>query len=145
AEIRLKAAAAGKVLPAAPAAKTSVANAPDAAIQSVSGTVTLSPQLAAKVSGSDTLFIFARAEGGSRIPLAVMRGTADQLPLRFALDDSMAMNPAMRLSGAKAVRIEARISRSGNATPQPGDLLGASAVVKPGARDLQIVIDKVVP
>jgi cytochrome c-type biogenesis protein CcmH len=101
--------------------------------------------MAAKVSGSDTLFIFARAEGGSRMPLAVMRVTASQLPMRFALDDSMAMTPATKISGASAIRVEARISRSGNAIPQSGDLLGTSAVVKPGAREINIVIDKVVP
>ena len=65
--------------------------------------------------------------------------------MRFALDDSQAMAPAMKLSGAAAVRVEARISHSGNAIPQPGDLVGTSAVVKPGARDVKIVVDKVVP
>jgi len=43
------------------------------------------------------------------------------------------------------VRVEARISRSGNALPQAGDLIGRSGVVKPGARDIAIVIDRVVP
>jgi cytochrome c-type biogenesis protein CcmH len=51
----------------------------------------------------------------------------------------------MNLSSAQNVRIEARISRSGNATPQPGDLVGGSAVVKPGARDVNIIVDKVLP
>ena len=67
------------------------------------------------------------------------------MPKRFALDDTMAMSPAAKISGAQAVRVEARISRSGNATPQPGDLVGTSPVVKPGARDVGIVIDKVLP
>jgi cytochrome c-type biogenesis protein CcmH len=79
------------------------------------------------------------------LPLAVMRATAKQLPMAFALDDTMAMAPTARISQAQAVRIEARVSRSGSATPQPGDLVGASAVVKPGARDVKIVIDKVQP
>ncbi len=57
----------------------------------------------------------------------------------------MAMAPTMKISGADAVRIEARISRSGNALPQSGDLLGTSGIVKPDARDVKIVIDKVVP
>jgi cytochrome c-type biogenesis protein CcmH len=67
------------------------------------------------------------------------------LPTTFTLDDTQAMSPATRLSSAQAVRIEARISRSGNAAPQPGDLVGSSGVVKPGARDVRIVIDKVLP
>ena len=65
--------------------------------------------------------------------------------MKFHLDDSMAMAPTMRLSGASEVRIEARVSRSGNAITQPGDLVGTSGVVKPGARDVAILIDKVAP
>ena len=79
------------------------------------------------------------------MPLAVMRGTAAELPKSFALTDAMAMTPAMTISRAKTVVIEARISKSGNATPQPGDLRGASSVVKPGASGVRIVIDQVVP
>ena len=141
-EVRTKAAAAGKTLPPAPVA---VAAAPAPAAASVSGTVTVAPDIAAKVSGDATLFVFARAEDGSRMPLAVQRTTAAQLPLRFALDDSMAMTPATRISGAQALHIEARISRSGNALPQPGDLVGKSGVIRPGARDVVVVIDKVAP
>ena len=57
----------------------------------------------------------------------------------------MSMAPGMKLSTAQAVRIEARVSKSGNAMPQPGDLVGASAVVKPGARDVKVVIDRALP
>jgi cytochrome c-type biogenesis protein CcmH len=101
--------------------------------------------MASKVSGGETLFIYARAEGGSRMPLAIVKTTAKQLPMKFALDDSQAMAPGMNISSAKAVRIEARISRSGTATPQSGDVVGTSPVVQPGARDVSIVLDKVVP
>jgi cytochrome c-type biogenesis protein CcmH len=107
--------------------------------------VSVAPQVAAQVPSTATLFIFARAEGGPRMPLAVLRRSASELPTSFALDDSMAMTPATKISGAPAVRVEARISRSGNALPQPGDLVGTSSVVGPGARDVKIVIDKVVP
>ena len=75
----------------------------------------------------------------------MLRGSAKELPLRFALDDTMAMSPQWNLSQASDVRIEARVSKSGNAAPQPGDVVGTSAVVKPGARDVRIVIDKVLP
>ncbi len=141
-EVRAKAAASGK---AAPPPKALAQAAAPANAQSVSGTVSVAPTLAAKVNAGDTLFIFARAEGGARMPLAVLRATAGEVPKRFALDDTMAMTPAAKISGAQAVRVEARISRSGNATPQPGDLVGTSPVVKPGARDVGIVIDKVLP
>jgi cytochrome c-type biogenesis protein CcmH len=143
-EIRLKAAAAGKILPAERVAKAPAA-APGPVAGSLSGSVSVAPQVAALVSNAATLFIFARAEGGSRMPLAVLRRSASELPMSFALDDSMAMTPATKISGATAVRIEARISRSGNATPQPGDLVGASGIVKPGARDVKIVVDRALP
>ena len=129
-----KAAVAAAKAPAAPASGTSV-----------SGLVTLAPEVASRVSSTDTIFVFARAEGGPRAPLAVLRGSARELPLRFALDDTMAMSPQWSLSRAGDVRIEARVSKSGTATAQPGDVVGTSAVVKPGARDVRIVIDKVLP
>jgi cytochrome c-type biogenesis protein CcmH len=143
-EIRLKAAAAGKILPAERVAKAPAA-VPGSVPGSLSGSVSVAPQVAALVSNAAILFIFARAEGGSRMPLAVLRRSASELPMSFALDDSMAMTPATKISGATAVRIEARISRSGNATPQPGDLVGASGIVKPGARDVKIVVDRALP
>ena len=140
-EMRVKALAAGQRIAAAPGRVPAKPAAPS----SVTGAVTLAPAIASKVSPSDTVFIFARSEGGPKVPLAVMRATARDLPMRFALDDSMSMAPAFKLSAAEAVRVEARISRSGNAVPQAGDLVGRSGVVKPGARDIAIVIDRVIP
>jgi cytochrome c-type biogenesis protein CcmH len=146
AEIRTKAAAAGKTLPAERIAKAPGPVPGSAPVSgSVSGSVSVAPPLTAQVPSAATLFVFARAEGGGRMPLAVLRRSASELPMGFALDDSMAMTPATKISGASAVRIEARISRSGNATPQPGDLVGTSGIVKPGARDVKIVVDKVLP
>lgn len=124
----------------APAAAASAAP-----IQSVSGSVAIAPAIAGKLSGSETVFILARAEGGPRTPLAVIRAVARELPMSFALDDSQAMAPGVNISSASAVRIEARVSRSGNVIPQSGDLVGTSAPVKPGTRDVKIVVDKVVP
>ena len=155
-EVRMRANAAGKPVTtaAAPAAATpapaakaapAASPAPAAGAKTVSGTVTIAPEIAAKLQGSETLFVFARADGGSRAPLAVLRASATKLPLVFSLDDSSSMSPELKLSTADAVRIEARISRSGNATPQPGDLVGTSPVVKPGARDVKIVVDRELP
>ena len=79
------------------------------------------------------------------MPLAVLRVPASELPRAFTLDDTMAMSPAMKLSTAGDVVIEARVSKSGNAAPQPGDLRGTSGVVKPGAANIRIVIGDVVP
>jgi cytochrome c-type biogenesis protein CcmH len=137
--------AAAKAPKAAPAPEA-VAKGPEAGTaKSVSGSVALDASLAAKVNGSETLFVFARAEGGPRVPLAVMRVAASALPLEFALDDSQAMAPGMNISSTQALRVEARISRSGNAVAQPGDLVGTSAVIQPGARGVKVVVDKVLP
>ena len=111
----------------------------------IAGRVDLNAALASKVALNDTVFIFARAAEGSRMPLAVLRIPAKELPRDFSLDDSMSMAPGVKLSAAPSVIVEARISKSGNALPQPGDLFGRSAPLKPGATGVRITIDQVVP
>ncbi len=112
---------------------------------SVRGTVSLSPALAVKVSPTDTVFIFTRAAEGPRQPLAALRRQVKDLPASFALDDSQAMSAEMKLSGFREVVVGARISKSGSATPQSGDLQGISQKVNVGATDVVVVIDSVVP
>lgn len=111
----------------------------------VSGQIKLAPALAAKVSPGDTLFIFARAENGPRMPLAILSQKAGELPSRFSLDDSNSMAPGMKLSAFPSVMVVARISKSGNATAQSGDLEGSVGPLKPGTQNVQINIDKVIP
>lgn len=106
----------------------------------VGGTVRLSPELARDAQPNDTVFVFARAAEGPRMPLALIQRRVRDLPLKFELDDSMAMNPAARLSGAAQVVVTARVSRSGLAQPQPGDLEGATQAVALGRSDLDLVI-----
>ena len=110
----------------------------------VSGTVTLDPALAAQAAPGDTVFVFARAAGGGRMPLAIQRARVADLPLRFKLDDSMAMAPGMTVSSAKQVIVAARISKSGQATPSAGDLSGESAPVATGTTNIAVRIDRVV-
>ncbi len=114
---------------------------------SVSGTVSLIDSLKDKTAAGDTLFIYARAAGDNapKMPLAVWRGAVKDLPKTFTLDDSMAMTPAMVLSKFEQVTVEARVSKSGNAIPQSGDLGAAGVTVKPGAKGIEILIDRVVP
>jgi cytochrome c-type biogenesis protein CcmH len=114
------------------------------AAATVSGRVTLSARLAAQAAPGDTLFVFARPAEGPRMPLAILRKQVRDLPLTFTLDDSMAMSPAARLSSASRVVIGARISKSGNAIAEPGDLQGFSAPVAPGASGLTIEIGEAV-
>jgi cytochrome c-type biogenesis protein CcmH len=111
----------------------------------IEGSVAIADALQPKLANGATLFVFARAVNGPRIPLAIVRVPAGQWPYRFKLDDSMAMAPQLKLSGQPEVMLGARISVSGNATPQSGDLSGALGPVKVGARDVQLVIDSVVP
>lgn len=116
---------------------------PAAANTTVSGSVELDPNLRAKVSDTDTVFIYARAAEGPRFPLAVVRKQVKDLPVRFELDDSMSMVPEAKLSGFPLVVVGARISKSGSATPAPGDLEGTiAAPVRPGTGDLRIVVDQ---
>ncbi|MHB8495091.1 MAG: c-type cytochrome biogenesis protein CcmI [Casimicrobiaceae bacterium] len=131
----------------APSAPTPSASAPsqaDLAASAITGRVSLGPALKDRVAPAETLYIFARAVDGPRMPLAVLKDSAGSLPKSFTLDDSMAMSPAARLSTAGKVIVEARISKSGSATPSPGDLRGASAPVEPGTHGVDIVIDEVV-
>ncbi len=108
--------------------------------------VDLDPALKNRVEPDDTVFVFARALAGPPMPLAVVRKSARDLPLTVVLDDSLAMMPQMKLSAFKEVRIEARVSKSGNALPQSGDLKGEVAPVKSDRREpLTVHIDQVVP
>ncbi|WP_405282043.1 c-type cytochrome biogenesis protein CcmI [Cobetia sp. Ld8] len=87
---------------------------------------TLKAQLAALPVSAEaaTLFIVARDGEGKLPPLAVVRTTADKLPLTLTLSDDNAMAPMARLSMAERVTLVARISASGQPTAQPGDLEG---------------------
>jgi cytochrome c-type biogenesis protein CcmH len=112
---------------------------------SITGNVTLSETLIGKVSPTDTVFILARAAEGPKMPLAVLRKQVKDLPVKFTLDDSMAMQPQLKLSGFDKVVVVARVSRSGSPMSQPGDLQGLTDPIKPGTKGLKIAIDTVVP
>lgn len=104
--------------------------------------VSLENGTAAGIRESDTVFVFARAAAGPRMPLAIVRKTVADLPFEVVLDDDMAMTPAFRLSNFDEVVIGARVSRSGNAMPQAGDLQGLSQPVPwRTAPVVEVVID----
>jgi len=110
----------------------------------IEGSVAVSDALKARLAPGATLFVFARVVEGPRIPLAIVKVPAGSWPHRFQLDDASAMAPQFRLSGQSEVMLGARISASGNATPQTGDLMGSIGPVKVGTRGVRIVIDEVV-
>lgn len=111
----------------------------------ITGKVSLSPALRSKVSPDDIVFILARAAEGPGMPLAVLRKQVKDLPMEFSLDDSMAMQPQLKLSGFDQVIVVARVSKSGTPMVQSGDVEGTTATIKPGTKGLNIVIDSVVP
>ena len=112
---------------------------------SIQGVVSLSPAMKSKVAPDDTVFIFARAAEGPRMPLAILKRKASDLPITFTLDDTTAMADELKLSKFELVVVGARVSKSGNAIPQSGDLVGQSAAVKAGGSKLTLVIDGVQP
>jgi cytochrome c-type biogenesis protein CcmH len=110
----------------------------------LTGTVTLASALLQKAQPDDTVFVFARAAEGSRMPLAIVRKQVRDLPFNFILDDTTSMSPANKLSAAKKVIVGARVSKSGNAMPQPGDLSGQTGPVDVGASGLKLEIKELV-
>jgi cytochrome c-type biogenesis protein CcmH len=110
----------------------------------VSGTVELDPSLKGKAGPDDTVMVLARLPG-SRMPLAAVRLRASQLPVKFVLDDSLSMNPQSPISAATVVEVEARISKSGLAKPEPGDLISAPQTVKVGASGVALRVAQVRP
>jgi cytochrome c-type biogenesis protein CcmH len=110
----------------------------------IAGSVEVAAALQSRIGNQDTIYLIARA-GESGPPLAAARIKMGQFPLSFSLDDSMAMNPTNTLSGHKEVVVLARISASGNPIAQPGDLEGRITGVAVGAKDVKLVIDRVLP
>ena len=123
---------------AAPAQPASQTGQPRA----IRGTVTVAPSLAGKGSPTDTLFVFAREMNGPPMPVAIVRASKKDLPFTFQLDDSTSPMPSRKLSSAGPVVIVARLSKSGQAMPQNGDLEGMSQPVQSGVDGLTVVIDR---
>ena len=108
--------------------------------------VALDAKLAASAAPGDTVFVYAKAASGPPMPLAVQRLRVEQLPATVTLTDGMGMLPNMKLSQFPQVIVGARISKSGNAIAQSGDLQTTS---KPLAvtttTPIGLTIDQVVP
>lgn len=115
----------------------------NAASASVRGVVDISPEMRARVADDDTVFIFARAADGPPMPLAVLRKQVRDLPYKFVLDDSLAMQPQLRLSGFAQVMLGARVSRSGTVTQAPGEPRGdLGPIPTHGAAGVALMIDR---
>ena len=113
--------------------------------ETVSGEVALSGKVAAQAKPDDLLFVFARPDEGSRMPLAVVRAKVADLPLQFSFDDSMALSGGQKISDLGTISIEARVAKAGKAQSSSGDLFGIVKGVKPGTQGVKVVIDQVQP
>jgi len=108
--------------------------------------VSISPALLAAADPGDTVFVFARAPEGPPMPVAATRRRVGDLPLEVTLDDSASVMPTARLSSFRRVQVSARVSKSGNAMPQSGDLKAGPADAVPGSgATLNLVIDQTIP
>ncbi|HSM99591.1 MAG TPA: c-type cytochrome biogenesis protein CcmI [Rudaea sp.] len=146
----------GKPLPAeepqeANAAAPEASAAPAPASASDSGPqlhveVALDPKLAGKLVPGEVLFVYAKAASGPPMPLAIQRMDAAKLPVTVTLTDGMGMLPSMKLSQFPQVIIGARVSRSGNAMPQSGDLQVLSQpIAVTTTTPIKLTIDSIVP
>jgi cytochrome c-type biogenesis protein CcmH len=108
----------------------------------ISGKIELSAELKSKVKPNDIVMVIAR-KPGERMPVAVLRAPATDFPMNFALNDALAMNPAMPLSQLSEASIEVRISKTGMAKPEAGDLISNAQTIKVGAKDARLLVDQV--
>jgi cytochrome c-type biogenesis protein CcmH len=113
--------------------------------EAISGEVRLSAAIAAQARPDDLVFVFARTDEGSRMPLAVIRTRVAELPLKFSLDDTLALPGGQALSAFTTVTLEARIAKAGKAQSSSGDLFGSRRQVKTGSKNITLVIDQVQP
>ena len=139
------------IMPPAPQAAAAAPSPTTPSAQTAAGAaivveVALAPSLMEQAAATDTLFVLARAESGPPMPLAVARQQVGDLPLKVTLTDEMAMMPAMKLSSFPRVKVSARISKSGQAGSQPGDLAAADVVVDSASppESVQLLINRIV-
>lgn len=123
-------------------AKPAKAAAPSGQSRAITGKVILGPNLANKASLPDTLFVFAKDVAGPPMPVSIVRASRKDLPFTFRLDDSTSPMPSRKLSDIDTVVIVARLSKSGKAMAESGDLEGMSQPLKPGAENITVVIDR---
>ena len=108
----------------------------------VSGVITITPELASRIKPDELLMVIAR-KPGERMPVAVLKTPVSAFPIRFTLDDSLAMNPAALISQQPEVTVEVRISKTGMAKAEAGDLLSGQQTVKVGSSNIHLTVDQV--
>ncbi len=122
----------------APAAAPVISN------QSVSGQVDVVPELKAKIQPGDVLMVIAR-KPGERMPVAVLKTAVSAFPMSFVLNDALAMSPNALISQLPEVLLEVRISKTGMAMPEAGDLISKPQTIKVGTTNARLMVDQVRP
>jgi len=120
------------------------AKAPVISNQGVSGQVEIAPELKSKIQPGDVLMVIAR-KPGERMPVAVLKTAVTAFPMNFVLNDALAMSPNALISQLPEVSVEVRISKTGMAMPESGDLLSAPQNIKVGTTNARLMINQVRP
>ena len=110
--------------------------------KSISGTIEIAPDVKAKLKAGDIVMVIAR-QPGERMPVAVLKTAAADFPMSFSLTDALAMNPSAPLSKLSEATIEVRISKTGMAKPEAGDLISSVQTVKVGSTNVRLLVDQV--
>ncbi len=120
------------------------ASAPAISNQGVSGQVDIAPELKSKIKAGDVLMVIAR-KPGERMPVAVLKTPVTAFPISFVLNDALAMSPNALISQIPEVSVEVRISKTGMAMPEPGDLISTPQTIKVGTTNARLVIGQIRP
>lgn len=108
--------------------------------------VRLAPSMEDKRRADQVLYVFAKAEQGPPMPLAVQKLRPASWPVELTLDDSMSMSPALKLSQFDRWVVTARLGSEGSPTAQPGDLQGRVVVARGASpQDVSITISEQIP
>jgi len=111
--------------------------------KAVSGIVEVAADLQSKIKPGDILMVIAR-KPGERMPVAVLKTDVTKFPMSFALNDALAMNPQMPISQLPEVSVEVRISKTGMAKAEPGDLISKPKIVTVGTSKVRLLIDQAI-
>lgn len=108
--------------------------------------VMLADKLVAQANKNDWVWVFAKALQGPQAPLAVSKHRVKDLPIEVVLSENMAMLPGLSIASFEQITVTARVSKTGNAIQQPGDLVSDTRLVttKNQQNTVQLSIDRIV-
>ncbi len=114
-----------------------------ASVNALQVQVALDPGFAARVRlhGDATVFVIARAPDGPPMPVAAEKRSVSELPFTATLDDGDSPMPTSKLSQLREVELVARLSNSGDAMKQDGDIESKPVrVMLPAKAPVELVI-----